>query len=267
MILLNDDCLSALKTIPDSSVDMALCDLPFGITDCEWDVALPLDKLWDELHRVCKKNAAVVMFASNKFTYELVNSNFKEYRYKYIWVKNCASGFLNANKMPLRKFEEICVFYRKLPTFNPLKSYGFIPYQKKKKKGSNSQGNCYKFHRRDSLSLSADGSRYPSDILYFDVVHNGNARIHPTEKPVDLLEYLIKTYTNPGEVVLDPTMGVGSTGVAAVNTGRNFIGIELAPTYFAAAKTRIQRSALRDEQEASKKRISDGSETAYLLSF
>lgn len=265
MLLINDDCLSALKTLPDNSVDMALCDLPFGITDCEWDVALPLDKLWDELHRVCKKNAAVVMFASNKFTYKLVYSNFKEYRYKYIWVKNCASGFLNANKMPLRKFEEICVFYRMLPTFNQIKSITNVPYTKTCRKYSK----CYSAKGRSMTTSSSDGSRCPTDVLCFSIVHNGSGggRIHPTEKPVDLLEYLIKTYTNTGDIVLDPTMGVGSTGVAAVNTGRDFIGIELDPTYFASAKTRIQRPALLDEQEASKKRISDGSETAYLLSF
>lgn len=264
MLLLNDDCLSSLKNIPDCSVDMALCDLPFGITDCAWDIALPLDKIWTELHRVCKENAAIVMFASNKFTYELVNSNFKEYRYKYIWVKNFATGFLNANRMPLRKFEEICVFYRKLPTFNPIKSYGFTPYVKR---GSNSQGDCYRNRNLTNALSSSDGSRYPSDILYFNVVHNGDKRIHPTEKPVDLLEYLIKTYTNPGEVVLDPTMGIGSTGVAAVKTGRDFIGIELDPTFFATAKRRIQEHSPLKEQEASAKKVSDGSETAYLLSF
>lgn len=265
MLLLNDDCLSSLKNIPDCSVDMALCDLPFGVTVCPWDKALPLDQLWAELHRVCKENAAVVMFASNKFTYELVNSNFKEYRYKYIWVKNHASGFLNANRMPLRAFEEICVFYRKLPTFNPIMKLGCRPISRTRSK---SQGHCYQQHQK--ITYSSDGRRYPLDVLHFDVVLNGNSKrikLHPSEKPVDLLEYLIKTYTNPGEVVLDPTMGVGSTGVAAVNTGRDFIGIELDPTFFATAKQRIQAPSLLKGQEVLDTRISDGSETAYLLSF
>jgi DNA modification methylase len=230
------DCMEALPSVPDGSVDMVMCDLPYGTTDCPWDTLIPFDKLWEQYNRVCKENAAVVLTAQPPFDKVLGVSNLKNLRYEWIWIKNQATGFMNANKMPLKAHENILVFYRKLPTFNPQKSAG-TPYRGVKNL-KHFEGSVYgKTGCRDGYTQVNNGSRSPKTELHFDV----EVGLHPTQKPTPLMEYLIKTYTNPGETVLDNTMGSGTTGVAAVRCGRNFIGMESDPTHFAASEMRITR--------------------------
>lgn len=229
--LLQGDCLKLLRDIPDKSVDMVLCDPPFGTTCNRWDSVIPLPPLWENLERVCKENAAILLFSQMPFAAELVMSNKRMFRYEWIWQKTEGTGFLNAKKMPLKIHEQILVFYRSLPMYNP-QMWQSHPY--KRAKGGHRSTN----YRQDLdiwSSESVDGKRYPVDIIRF----KKQTGKHPTQKPVPLLEYLVKTYTNPGDVVLDPTMGSGSTGVACANTGRRFIGMELDAGYFAIAQQRI----------------------------
>lgn len=234
------DCLSLLRGLPDSSVDLVINDPPYGITDNQWDTLIPFDEYWRELNRVCREKAAVLIFASGKFTFKLAGSNFKNYRYKFVWQKNAFGNFLNANRMPLRAYEEICVFYRAQPTYHPIKSYGHIPYGERLSRAPSPSYSKYK----QSLINNTDGSRFPTDVLKFPVVPNGNGKkVHPTQKPVQLLEHLIKMYSDEGETVLDPTMGSGSCGVAALNINRCFIGFELQEDYFTTAEQRIAYAA------------------------
>lgn len=221
-----------MKQIPDGSVDMILCDLPYGTTDCRWDHVIPFEPLWKQYNRIIKGNGAVVLFSAQPFTTALVNSNRKQYRYNWYWKKNSATGSQFAKYQPLRCIEDICVFYKKMPTYNP---QGIIKLdipvlQKPKKNGFNFNG------KNNTLQ---EYTNYPKHIIEYS--KDGN-RVHPTQKPVALLEYLIKTYTNEGETVLDNCMGSGSTGVACVNTGRRFIGIELDNKYFEIAKQRIDNA-------------------------
>lgn len=220
-----------MASLPAGSVDMVLCDLPYGITDNHWDCVIPFDELWAEYARVCKENAAIVLFGAGKFTQDLIQSKRQWYRYDLIWDKRRPVGFLNANRMPLRRHETICVFYRSLPTYNPQKIPG-KPYVKKRHGGTTNYGACKRV-----ASVNKSGLRYPTSILCFSTM--AEQKYHPTQKPVKLLEWLIKTYTNENELVLDNCMGSGSTGVACVNTGRYFIGMEQEQTYFAMAQERI----------------------------
>lgn len=233
MKLQHGDCLKLMNEIPPGSVDMILCDLPYGATRCRWDTVIPFDQLWRQYKRVIKDNGAIVLFGTEPFATMLRASNLKMYRYDIIWCKNIPTGFLNSNRMPLRKHENICVFYKQLPTYNPQKTTG-TPY-KKHKNHSNIYG---KFKEQPRIN---DGTRYPTSIVSFPSVNTQSyaERLHPTQKPVALLEYLIKTYTNPGDTVLDNCMGSGSTGVACVNTERGFIGIELDDKYYDIANERI----------------------------
>lgn len=235
--LINGDCLKAMQDIPDGSIDMVLCDLPYGTTQNKWDTVIPFEPLWQHYKRACKPNAAICLFGQMPFTAALVMSNPKMYRYEWVWDKRCATGFLNCNRMPMKRHELVSVFYSKLPTYNPQYTYS-KPYTRSHARSSSS--NYGKF---DTGFISENnGERYPVDIVEFT---GGQApgREHPTQKPVPLLEYLIKTYTNKNETVLDNTMGSGSTGVACMNTGRNFIGIELDAGYFEIAKRRIEEAA------------------------
>ena len=227
------DCLELMKGIPDGSVDMILCDLPYGTTANKWDTVIPFDKLWQQYGRVIKNNGAIALFGQEPFSSYLRLSNYKTYRYDWIWEKSRAAGFYNANKMPLRCKENITIFYKHLPTYNPQKTKG-TPYYHKATK--NRSGSIYGSNSK-STDTQSDGDRYPRDVIKFNNVIRSLS--HPTQKPVALLEYLIKTYTNENETVLDNTMGSGSTGVACVNTHRNFIGMELDPKYFEIAKNRI----------------------------
>ena len=231
--LINGNCLDVMPWIPDESVDMVLCDLPYGTTRNKWDSVIPLDKLWGEYKRVVKPDGAIVLFAQTPFDKVLGASNLDMLRYEWVWQKDSGTGFLNAKKMPLKIHENILVFYQTLPVYKPQMRTGFKPY--KAVKGHH--GSCYGVDK--GAVTESDGTRYPIDVLNFQ---RDKSKVHPTQKPVDLLGYLIKTYTNEGETVLDNTMGSGSTGVACVNTGRNFIGIELDPDYFAIAKERIQKA-------------------------
>lgn len=233
MQLYHGDCLEIMKGIPDKSVDMVLADLPYGTTQNRWDIVIPFEPLWEQYRRVCKKNAAICLFGQMPFSAALVMSNPREFRYEWIWQKAQGSGFLNANRMPLRAHENILVFYETLPTYNPQKGKA-KPY--KAKSGEKTSSNYGKFD--GSWHTANNGDRYPVDILRFPAVRGD----HPTQKPVPLLEYLIRTYTNEGETVLDNCMGSGSTGVACVNTGRDFIGIELDETYFKIAEQRINEA-------------------------
>ena len=229
------DCLELMKNIPDGSVDMILCDLPYGTTRNNWDSIIPLDRIWERYKRVIKENGAIVLFSAEPFTSLLITSNIQWFRYDLIWSKTQGSDFLNANRKPLRSHENICVFYKKQPTYNPQKTDG-KPY--KDKSGETTSTNFGKFNGSHNTE-NKDGKRCPLSVLRFSGEHN-RGKQHPAQKPTDLLEWLIKTYTNDGETVLDNCMGSGSTGVACVNTGRRFIGIELDKDYFAIAKKRIE---------------------------
>lgn len=235
--LYNEDCLTGMKRIPDGSVDFVLTDPPFGSTDAPWDKRLPLEPFWAQILRVTKLNAAIVLFSQMPFGSDLIQSQRKLFRYEWIWRKNLGTGFLNAKRMPLKCHENLLVFYRKLPTYNPQFTEG-KPYVKKRFRHSLNYSNG----KREWTESYSDGKRFPTDVQNFDTLGAANLTIHPTQKPVDLLEYLIRTYTNEGETVLDATMGSGSTGVAAVNTGRNFIGFETEQRFYEIAQKRINEA-------------------------
>lgn len=231
--LLNGNCLQLMKNIPDKSIDMILCDLPFNTTRNQWDIAIPLETLWQSYNRIIKDNGAIVLFAQTPFNIILGNSNLKMLKYEWIWEKDNATGFLNAKKMPLKIHENILVFYKKLPLYNPQMRTGFKPYKCKQGRHSSNYGDYQEGHITES-----NGERYPIDIVKFN---RDKDKLHPTQKPVALLEYLIKTYTNKNEIVLDNCMGSGSTGIACLNTNRTFIGMELNEDYFNIAKERIEK--------------------------
>ena len=234
--LYNGDCLEIMKDIPDKSIDMILCDLPYGTTKCKWDTIIPLDRLWKQYNRIIKDNGAIVLFAQTPFDKVLGCSNLKMLKYEWIWEKEQGTGNLNANKMPLKKTENILVFYKKLPTYNPQMTEG-KPYTIKRPYNSNEIFG--KTGTKDGYITKNEGLRYPTNILKFN--RELKNRLHPTQKPVALLEYLIKTYTKEGEVVLDSCMGSGSTGEACLKTNRNFIGIEKDDKYFDIAYNRINK--------------------------
>ena len=231
--LIQGNCLEKMKDIPDGSIDMILCDLPYGTTKCKWDSVIPFEPMWEQLKRIIKPNGAIVLFGTEPFSSKLRLSNLRMYKYDWVWEKNKASGHLNAKKQPLRKYEYISVFYGEQCTYNPQGTTKTIPKSIKVSKSNRS--NTF---GAEKDFITSGITNYPTTKLVF---HNlwGNNAIHPTQKPVALLEYLIKTYTQEGETVLDFTMGSGSTGVAAKNLNRNFIGIELDSEYFNIAKERI----------------------------
>ena len=231
MELLNGDCLELMKNIPDKSIDMILCDLPYGTTHNKWDNVIPMESLWEQYNRIIKDHGAIVLFSQMPFGASLIMSNPKMFRYEWIWEKNQAVGFLNAKKMPLRKHENILVFYKHLPTYNP---QGLIKLDEPIQEEGSANRNGKNYGVADK-SFIRTHKNYPTDIITF----SKDAGYHPTQKPVDLLEYLIKTYTNEGDVVLDNCMGSGSTGVACKNTNREFIGMELDEKYYKIACERL----------------------------
>ena len=244
--LMLGDCLERMKEIPDGSVDMILADLPYGTTSRnEWDKKIPLAPLWEQYERIIKANGAIVLFSQMPFGAELILSNIRLFRYEWIWNKRGAGGFLNANKMPLRLHENILVFYKALPTYNPQKWMSKPYFRDDKTNDSLNYGKWTSLPRK-----SENGERYPVDIISFSNAERKNDHFHAAQKPVALLEYLIKTYTNEGETVLDNVMGSGSTGVAAVNTGRKFIGIELDEKFYETAKNRIEKAIEEKEKAA-----------------
>jgi site-specific DNA-methyltransferase (adenine-specific) len=231
--LLLGNCLERMKEIPDGSVDMVMCDLPYGTTQNKWDSVIPLEPLWAAYRRVCKPSAAIVLTAADPFSSVLVSSNMEAWRQTLVWEKNCASNFLNAKKQHLQIHENVILFAQEKATYNPQMSAG-KPY-KVKRSGKDDSGDCYGAIKQRTDTENS-GERYPQSVLRFP----RETGLHPTQKPVALMEYLIRTYTNEGEVVLDNTMGSGTTGVACVKSNRRFIGIERDPEYFKIATERIQ---------------------------
>ena len=238
LTLLQGDCLELMKNIPDGSVDMILCALPYGTTACKWDTVIPFEPLWEQYNRIIKDNGAIVLFGSEPFSTELRHSNLKMYKYDWIWDKKRGTGFQIVKYKPMVSHENISVFYKKAPTYNPQMREREKP-RISKNKGTTRQFLCS--NGKEYVGEKPLVKKYPITILEFGN-NNQKEKVHPTQKPVALLEYLIKTYTNEGDIVLDNCMGSGSTGVAAVNTGRNFIGIELDEEYFEIAKQRIDNA-------------------------
>jgi len=232
------DCIEKMKQIPNGSVDMVCCDPPYGTTRCKWDTCLDLDRMWKELKRVTKMNGAIALFSSQPFASALISRNYDMFKQDLIWRKNTGGNPFNSKKMHMARHEIICVFYRKQPVFNRQFSYG-KPYKQIHK--SNHSSAIYSRDAERVVTRAPDGRRNPVTVLDFKTVWNCG-RLHPTQKPVPLLEYLIKTYSNAGETVLDFTMGSGSTGVAAKKVGRAFIGIEMDEKYFNVAKERIEKT-------------------------
>ncbi len=228
------DCLELMKYIPDKSIDMILCDLPYGTTACKWDTIIPFEPLWEQYKRIIKDNGAVVLFGSQPFTTKLIQSNLEMFRYEWIFEKHQGTNPAMAKKQPLKAHENILVFYKLQPVYCPQMGKG-KPYKgyKSDKPQSEVYGGGKSVHRDNP-----NGTRYPKTVVKF--TKDKGKRFHPTQKPVALLEYLIKTYTNEGDTVLDNCMGSGSTGVACINTNRKYIGIEKELKYFEIAKKRIE---------------------------
>jgi len=227
--ILLGDCLELMKDIPNGSIDMILCDLPYGTTNCKWDIIIPFEKLWEQYYRITKPNAAIVLFSTQPFTTALISSNMKDFRYSLIWDKIRAAGFLNANRMPLKQHEDINVFYKMQPTYNPQK-YIDKPYDKTKYNGNKLDKNVLGAYT--SQSSKNEGERFPKSILTFSQNWRRQDQIHPTQKPVELMEYLIKTYSNDGDLILDNCAGSGTTAIACLNTNRQFIVMEKEQKYY-----------------------------------
>jgi len=227
----NEDCLVGMNKIPDKSIDMILCDLPYGTTRNKWDSILPLGLLWEQYERIIKDNGAIVLTAQTPFDKVLGTSNLKMLKYEWIWQKERGTGFLNSKKMPLKDHENVLVFYKKAPTYNPQMRLGFKSYTQKSHVQSDNYG------KRGAVISESNGERHPVTTLKFP---RDKDKFHPTQKPVALFEYLIKTYTNEGETVLDNCMGSGTTAIACLNTNRSYIGFELEKEYFEKINQRIE---------------------------
>ena len=233
--LYNGDCLELMKSIPDKSVDMILCDLPYGTTQCKWDTIIPFEELWKQYNRIIKDNNAIVLFGSEPFSSALRMSNVKDYKYDWIWNKVKPSGHLNAKRIPLKQHEIISVFCKGKCNYYPIMT------EQKPRVSRNYLNNKSELFGTEKEVSRVTDKKYPKTILDFSNASQKD-KFHPTQKPVELLEYLIRTYTQEGEIILDNTMGSGSTGVASVNTNRSFIGIELDKNYFNIAKERIENA-------------------------
>ncbi len=254
--LLNGDCLKMMKEIPDNSIDMVLCDLPYGTSASSWDKKLPMNDLWNEYKRIIKHNRAIVLFSQQPFTSLLITSNIEMWKYNWIWEKDNGTNFMNSHFCPLKITEDICVFGNGAtsfvkngenliynPQFSEGKPYSIISGNQKSNsavvrggKGGRDDVGGYK--------TESDGKRYPKNLIKFN---RDKDKLHPTQKPVSLCEYLIQTYTNEGDVVLDNCMGSGTTGIACLNTNRKFIGMELDDTYFEIAKKRIEEADIKSK--------------------
>ncbi len=239
------DCLELMQELPDQSVHMILCDLPYGVTKNVWDKQIMLDKLWMQYKRIIKPHGVVALFGQGVFFADIVNSNRKWFRYDIVWDKVLVSGFLNANRMPLRCHEQIAIFYKHLPTYNPQfwqgrPIHGSSGLHYRKREINHNYG---KF-RRISARPAGTTEHYPTSIIHVPKYHP-SATTHPTEKPIELLKYLVKTYTNEGDIVLDNCLGCGGTAVACVQTSRHYIGYELMPDYVKTARQRVQEIAIQ----------------------
>lgn len=239
MTLINDDCLNAMKNIPNEYIDMILTDLPYGTTKCKWDIVIPFEPLWEQYNRIIKSNGAILLFGQEPFSSLLRMSNIKDYKYDYYWEKERLTNISQVKRRAGKTIETISVFYKKQPTYNPqMIKYEGVPRSNKVKDGK--LGNLIdEGGKKKVFEYKDTGWRYPTQLLKFqrDCL---TCSLHETQKPVALLEYLIKTFTNEGEIVLDSCMGSGSTGVACKNTNREFVGIELNKEYFDIAKNRIE---------------------------
>lgn len=243
-VIYNEDCLTGMKRIPDNSVDAIICDLPYNNTRNKWDKMLPLDLLWDQYKRIIKPNGIVLLFSQNLFTGKVIMSNPAWFRYTLVWHKNQPSGFLNARRMPLRSHEDICVFYNKMPVYHPIMGKGV-----RKVSSAASKVNCVKTHNYSNYNFVGYDStdRFPTSVLNF-AKDTQKCAIHPTQKPVALIEYLIRTYTDEGALVVDNCMGSGTTAVAALHTGRRYIGFELDADYWRAACNRVYEEKKKQNQ-------------------
>lgn len=240
----NMDCLEGMKLIDDKSIDMILCDLPYGTTACSWDSIIPLDKLWEQYKRIIKEMSAIVLTASQPFTSSLVMSNFKYFKYELIWDKTKGSNVFNVNKMPLKSHENILIFYKSQPTYNPQKAYGYNNYNKK---GFRVNSKVYGIDDIKRKNKCIDGSRYPTSILRYSKDWQPQKQLHSAQKPVKLFEYLIKTYTNEDSVVLDNCMGSGTTAIACKRLNRRFIGFEINKEYYDISIQRLLNVPVRLE--------------------
>jgi site-specific DNA-methyltransferase (adenine-specific) len=227
--LIHGNCLDVMKNIEDKSIDLILCDLPYGVTKNKWDVIIPFNEMWLQYNRIIKDNGAIILFGSQPFTTMLISSNMTYFRYCLVWEKNKFSDFLNSKRKPMKTNEDICIFYKKQPTYN-IQYWYSTPYERWNTQQAVDKQSNYGSHKQNVAK--SDGKRLPTTVLKFNRVERPK---HPTQKPVDLLEWLIKSYSNEGEIVLDNCMGVGSTGLAAKNLNRNFVGIELDDEYFKQA--------------------------------
>lgn len=227
------DCLKEMDKIPDNSVDMVLCDLPYGTTSAKWDIVLPFERLWEHYQRVLKDKGVVALFGSQPFTTRIINSNKKDYKYNWYWIKNTSTGFAFSKYQPMRRVEDICIFYKKAGAYKP---QGLKRFEKPVKGRAKKHQDASIYAHTLEKEFITEFYNYPTNVLEFK---KDIDKFHPTQKPVELLEYLINTYTNEGETVLDNCMGSGSTGVACIKTGRKFIGIEKDEKFFEIAKERI----------------------------
>lgn len=254
--LFNGDCLQIMKDIPDGSIDAVICDPPYGTTACKWDTIIPFVPMWEQLKRITKKNRAIVLFGSQPFTSALVMSNPKMFKYEWVWEKDNGTNFASVKYQPFRVSENICVFGDFPITYTPKETKCFNPQMSEGKpyncKSGNQKDNSAVIREGSRENMSGyttinNGDRYPRNVIKFN---RDKSKIHPTQKPVALMEYLIKTYTNKGEIVLDFTMGSGTTGVACKKLGRRFIGIELDKGYCEIAQERIKNTVINLERES-----------------
>lgn len=247
--LFNNDCIEGMKNLADNSIDCIITDLPFNATACDWDkTVIDLSKMWEQFKRIIKPCSSVLLFANGKFVYKLVNSNVDWFKYKWVWVKDTPTMFIHAKNAPMRKFEEILVFSdgvinhatvtKRRMKYNP---QGLTSCEKSRTGRGKAMGTIVGKRPSQVDNYIQKQTGYPTDVIYYSSPH-GTTRLHPSQKPTELLEFLIKTYTDEGDVVLDATMGSGSTGVAALNAKRNFIGYEIDEKYFNIAKERISKS-------------------------
>lgn len=259
--IFNEDCLTGMNRIPDASVDMILCDLPYGTTQCKWDAIIPLEPMWQSFRRVVKPSAAIVLTAAQPFTTTLIASNIKEFKYSWVWEKSKATGYLNAKKRPMVAHEDILVFCRGAPPYYPQMTIG-EPYEKGT---AHRPTDTYGSQRITTVS-SKDGLRYPRSVQYFKTAETERGEFsalglkqHPTQKPVGMFEYLLRTYTRPGDVVLDACMGSGTTAIAAIRQGRRFIGFETDKNYYQGAQRRVnaEKRNHAGNQEATSEQAQD----------
>jgi len=234
--ILCGDCIEVMSKLENKSIDMILCDLPYGTTQCKWDIIIPFDDLWKQYERIIKDNGAIVLTATQPFTSQLVMSNLKLFKYSLIWEKSKSTGYLNSKKMPMRSHEDILVFYKKPPTYNPQMTEG-KPYDKGT---AHRPTEVYSEQKKEIHVKNETGLRYPKSIQYFKTAESEGKVYHPTQKPVKLFEWLIKTYSNEGEIILDNCLGSGTTAISCINTNRRYVGIEKDENYFNIAKERLE---------------------------